>query len=136
MSEQELQDQPKSAANQIILSWWRAVGIFRLKGEMSLEASVRLVTDAITYAREQGIRKLLVVSTELTGFPSPSVSARYFFVQEWARAAGGKMRIAMVSRPELIDPDKFGVTVAANNGLTGDVFLSEAEALAWLQDTQ
>src|SRR5258708_3870205 len=109
--------------------------VFRLKGEMSLEKCVGLVTTAITHAREQGMRKLLVVVTEVYGFPPPSVSARYFFIQEWARAAGGKIRLALATRPELIDQDKFGVTVAANNGLTSGVFAAEAEALAWLQDT-
>ena len=29
--------------------------------------------------------------------------------------------MVMVARPEMIDPQKFGVTVARNTGLTGDV---------------
>jgi hypothetical protein len=39
----------------------------------------------------------------------------------------------MVARPDMIDPQKFGVTVARNAGLTGEVSESEEEARAWLQ---
>ena len=39
----------------------------------------------------------------------------------------------MVARAEMIDPQKFGVTVAENLGLITDVFTLQAEALAWLR---
>ena len=38
----------------------------------------------------------------------------------------------MVARPELIDPEKIGVLMAQNRGASGDVFTTEAAALAWL----
>jgi hypothetical protein len=38
----------------------------------------------------------------------------------------------MVAPPELIDPQKFGVTVAANHSMEGNVFVLEADAVAWL----
>lgn len=78
------------------------------------------------------MRNLLVVTSDLTGFEPPSIFDRYDFVRKWARVAGGAVRVAMVARPEMIDPRKFGVTVAANHGLIADVFESEDEALAWL----
>ena len=40
--------------------------------------------------------------------------------------------MAIVARPELIDPQKIGVLMAQNRGATGDVFTTEAAALAWL----
>ena len=43
------------------------------------------------------------------------------------------MRVAVVTYPEMIDPEKFGVTVASNIGFVSDVFTSEAEALTWLR---
>ena len=107
--------------------------VFRPTGQVSLEHAVHLVTSAITYAREQELRKLMVVTTGLTGFDSPDITTRYFFVHEWARAAGGRVCVVMVARPEMIDPQKFGVTVAGNAGLTAEVFESEEEARAWLQ---
>jgi hypothetical protein len=38
----------------------------------------------------------------------------------------------MVARAEMIDPEKFGVTVAANRGLVSNIFTTELEARAWL----
>jgi hypothetical protein len=107
--------------------------VYRPTGEVSLEEAVGMITSAITFTRQARIGKLLVDVTGLTGFPSPTLAARYFFIQEWARASGGFVRIAMVARPEMIDPQKFGVTVAANSGLVSDVFDSMEDAVAWLQ---
>jgi hypothetical protein len=42
------------------------------------------------------------------------------------------LRVAMVARRELIDPQKIGVLMMQNRGGTGDVFATEAEALSWL----
>jgi hypothetical protein len=38
----------------------------------------------------------------------------------------------MVLRSDMIHPQKFGVTVGVNRGFVNNVFLTEAEALAWL----
>jgi hypothetical protein len=106
---------------------------YRPTGEMTLFRAVQLVTAAIVRTRENGIRNLLINVSHLTGFDSPDVVTRYHFVQEWANAAAGAVRIVFVARPELIDPRKFGVTVAANSGLETEVFVTEAEALQWME---
>jgi hypothetical protein len=107
---------------------------YRPSGQVSLDQAIQAVASAITLARERHVRNLLVDTSRLTGFKSPSLIERYHFVHDWARAAGGAVRLAMVARPEMIDPQKFGVTVAANAGLIGDVFASEEEALRWLSE--
>lgn len=107
-------------------------GYFRPVGSMSLEAAAELVTVALAYARAQGIKELLVNATGVTGFPSPTLSERYFIVDNWARVVRGAVRVAMVLRPEYIDPQKFGVTVAFNRRFIADVFELEEPALAWL----
>ena len=107
-------------------------GYFRPVGRTSLEAAAELVTVALAYARAQGIKELLVNATGLTGFPSPTLSERYFIVENWARVVRGSVRVAMVLRPEYIDPQKFGVTVAFNRRFIADVFELEEPALAWL----
>jgi hypothetical protein len=107
-------------------------GFFRPVGHMSLAAAAELVTVALAHARAKGIKELLVNATGLTGFPPPSLSERYFIVENWARVARGAVRMAMVLRPEYIDPQKFGVTVAFNRRLIADVFELEGPALAWL----
>lgn len=107
-------------------------GYFRPVGEVSLGAGVELVTQAILFTHSQNIRELLVNVTGLTGFDSPSIVDRFLFIKRWAHAAKGRIRVAMVARPEMIDQRKFGVTVAANRGLVADVFTTEEEAVGWL----
>ena len=106
---------------------------YRPTGEVSLAQAGQLVMSAIAFAREQHVRKLLVVTSGLTGFKSPDTFDRYYLIHELVKASGGAVRLAVVARPEMIDPQKFGVTVAANSGLTADIFASEDEALEWLQ---
>jgi hypothetical protein len=91
------------------------------------------VAAAITFTRERGVPKLLIVTTGLPHLGSPSLGARYFFAHTWARASGGQVTIALVAKPEMIDPRKFGLAVALSAGLKGDVFSSEDEAAAWLR---
>jgi hypothetical protein len=110
------------------------ITVIRLAGKVSLAQGIEQVTLAISRARAQGVRRLLVNTSGLTGFDPPRVGTRYFFAHEWARAAGGQLSIAMVARPEMIDPQKFGIAVANSAGLRSDVFVTEEEALAWLRN--
>ncbi len=105
---------------------------YRPAGKVTLAQAAELVDQSIVFARDRRIPKLLVNCTQLTGFPSPSLPERYFMVHGWAKTAQGLVQIAMVVRAEMIDPEKFGITVALNAGLTADVYPNEAEALAWL----
>ena len=107
-------------------------GYFRPAAEVTLDQAVQMVGDAIVYARSRSLRELLVNIIGLTGFGPPTISQRYFIVEGWVAAARGQLRLAVACRPELIDPNKFGVTVAVNRGLDADVFSSESQAEAWL----
>ena len=85
------------------------------------------------HARSLELADLLVNTTGLTGFPTAEhVFARYALASKWAESAGASLRVAMVARAELIDPQKIGVLMAQNRGVTGDVFTTEAAAIAWL----
>ena len=106
--------------------------VFRPAGGMKLTQMVEMVTGAILHARATGESRLLVVLTEVTGHPPPKLTARYQMVREWARASEGKVRVALVSRAEMIDPSRFGVTVATNAGMEGNIFIEEEKALEWL----
>jgi hypothetical protein len=110
--------------------------VYRPVGRVSLSTAVQWMTSIITSCRERGIRKLMVDIYGLTGFESPPLHTRYFFMHEWAGAAAGAVCIAMVARPEMIDPEKFGVMVGRNAGLTCDVFATEPEAEAWLRSVK
>jgi hypothetical protein len=107
--------------------------VIRPTGQVTLERAVEMVTDAIAFARGHRFRKLLIDITNLTGFESPGVATRYYTIHEWARAAGGIVCVALVARPEIIDPRKFGTTVANNIGFKADIFTTEEDALIWLE---
>ena len=105
---------------------------YRPTAQVSLTQMVELVASALAFAREQQVRKLLAVTVGFTGFESPSVFERYYIIHRWAEASGRVVRLAVVARPEMIDRQKFGSTVANNRGFIADIFALEDEALAWL----
>ena len=107
-------------------------GFFRPVGEMSFEQAVQVVGEAMRHARSLELADLLVNTSGLTGFPTPDVFARYSLASKWAESAGTGLRVALVARAEIIDPQKIGVLMAQNRGVTGDVFTTEAAAIAWL----
>lgn len=110
------------------------IAVFRPQATVSLDQAIEWVKSAIVLAREREIARLLVVTSGLEGFEPPEIGIRHFLAREWATASDGRVLIAVVARPEMIDPERFGVTVAANFGVTTRVFDNEADALAWLHD--
>jgi hypothetical protein len=105
---------------------------FRPAGEATLQETIELVSIVIAYSRQNRVSRLLINILQLTGFPSPSVTERYYFVHDWASQAMGVVKVALVAREEMLHPEKFGATVAFNTGFNADAFASESEALAWL----
>ncbi len=107
---------------------------YRLSGHGPLAEAANKVIEVIAFAREQGMRNLLIDTTRWTGYESPDTLERSQFARAFAEAAHSAVKVAMVVRPEMMDPDKLEVRVAKNRGLVGNVFDSEKEALAWLLD--
>jgi len=106
--------------------------VYRPSGSVTFDEAVALVRAAIAAACAKQARELLVDTTALTGFSSPNTFQRFLAAVGWAEEASGRLRLSMVARPEMIDPQKFGVTVATNRGLTCNIFPTVAEASAWL----
>ena len=109
-------------------------GCYRLAGHGSLAEAAGKVIEVITFSREHRIDRLLIDTTNWTGHQSPGTLERYTWAQAFAEAARSMVRVAMVVRPEMVDPDNFEVTVARNRGLMGNIFDSEGDALSWLLD--
>lgn len=108
--------------------------LFRPVGAYTFPQAVQAVAEAIAQVRDEGIGKLLAVGSEIHGFDPPSVAERHQMVREWADVAQGRVAVALVMPAAFHDPEKFGVMAARNFGLVMDVFLSEEDALVWLQD--
>ena len=107
---------------------------YRLSGHGRLAEAAIKVIEVLTFSRQEGIHNLLIDTTGWTGHQSPDTLERYQFAQVFADAAHAAVRLAMVVRPEMMDPEKFEVKVAKDLGFAGNVFDSEKDALAWLLD--
>lgn len=105
---------------------------FRPSGQMSFDDAVAIVRRAIGAARANRTRELLVDTRGLTGFASPDTFERFLAAVQWAESGGGRVRLSMVARAEMIDPRRFGVLVATNRGLISNIFADEDAARAWL----
>jgi hypothetical protein len=105
---------------------------YRPSGTVSFDTAVDWVATAISAARREQVAELLVDSTALFGFATPDTFQRFLAVVNWAEGAEGRLRLVMVAREELIDPQRFGVTVGLNRNLVNNIFTAESEAIAWL----
>jgi len=106
--------------------------VTRLPEQASLAQAVALVADAIRQAvarRQSG----LLVDARAVGFASPSLVERQRFIRCWAEASAGRVRVALLARPDFIDDERFGIVVANAFGLAAEVFADEDEARAWLR---
>lgn len=109
-------------------------GYLRAHGGVSVEDAFAMVSAALEACRECGADELLADLTGLDRGRAPSAEERYRGISKWAGVAGGCVRLAILAGAEVVDAQKFGVTVARNRGLTADIFTSEAEAVAWLDE--
>jgi len=107
-------------------------GFYRPAGKVSFEQAVEIVAVSMRYARDQGLQSLMVNTNGFSGLTPPSIFARHHLAVKWAEGAGAHLHVAIVARPELVDPEKIGVIMAQNRGVSGDVFQTEAAALSWL----
>jgi len=123
---------PLAVSSQLEVS--ADLACLRLEGPSDLTTVVDVIAAAIGRCRHRGINALLVNTTGVTGVAIPSLVDRFLAVEEWATIADGLVVVAMVARAEYIDPGRFGVKVAAHFGLMANVFVEEANALAWLAD--
>lgn len=116
------------------LSEQDGVPVVRLADKgLSFEAAVDLVTSCIAQLVARGQPHLLL-DVRGVGFPSPTLGERLDMVRRWAKAADGRLRIALVMPVHFFDAENIGVISAGNLGLAGQVFLDEVGAMRWLQD--
>jgi hypothetical protein len=107
--------------------------IFRIDGSQPFSRAVDEVDACLRQAVESGDRRVLVDVRGLTGFTRPDVSARVGMVRRWASTAQGRLKVAMISRAEIDDAERFDVVLAKGLGFDGDVFDTEADAIEWLE---
>ena len=108
--------------------------VHRPRATMSFRQAVEGAGQIVAFCRENGIGRLLLDTTGLSGYGHPSTEDRFLFGEVVARAGQAAVKIAVLTVPAIMDAEQFGVTVARNRGLLMAGFTSETEALAWLLD--
>ena len=91
---------------------------------------------ALDYAIAEGLGAILVDTTGLQGH-SPTRMDRFSFgkaIAEMQRRTSTNVWIAFVGLEPIVDPDRFGETVAVNRGGLARVFEDTDEAAAWIRE--
>lgn len=108
---------------------------YRLEGPRSFAQAVEDVDQCLREALASGIRRVLVDVRGLSGFAKPDVAARMSMVRRWAETAQGQLKVAVISRPEIIDEERFGVVMARSLAFDSDVFEREEDGRRWLEQS-
>ena len=103
----------------------------RLEGPFSIKDTEEVVRESAAATSRKDGSRILVNFRGVSGGPVTTLE-RYQMAMEAVRVLPKGVRTAVLNRPEMIDPEKFGVRVAQNRGLPIEVFDDEGQAIAWL----
>lgn len=118
---------------QELVSFNDDYALFAPDGSWNLHDGISFVTETIRYCRSNQIRGLIVDVRSVIGLKNPSVAEKFWYTQDWAKAAERDVAIALVANRDQIDPTKIGVTMAENVGLRSHVFDNREDAIEWLK---
>lgn len=102
-------------------------------GLVSLDQAVAQCKNAIRFARVNGFSRLLLDATRLGGFAAPNLAERFWIARAFAEEARTQVTVSFALQAYLLDPERFGVTVATNQGMKTNAFSTKSEAMLWLQ---
>jgi hypothetical protein len=126
----------------MILRIWAESGLLRVTatGEFSLEEAERTFLEILDAVAHHKAKKVLFDGRELKG--DPETIERFFFGTFAAdavmkhiigRGVPRAPQFAYVLEEPVLDPQKFGETVAVNRGMWVKVFDNLEDALGWLR---
>ena len=110
-------------------------------GEFALEEAQRTFLEILEAVARHSTDKILLDGRDLTG--DPTTIQRFLFsaftaqaVMSYRRAhrAARALQFAYVLQEPVLDPQRFGETVAVNRGMWVKVFDNPEDALGWLRD--
>ena len=107
-------------------------------GEFSLEEAKRTFLEIMEGLALQGTKRVLIDGRTITG--DPETIERFYYgefaaqtvVRYEVRGVSPATPFAYVLTEPVLDPQKFGETVAVNRGMRVKVFDNPEEALEWL----
>src|SRR5205809_324983 len=89
-------------------------GFYRPVAVVTFDQAVTMCADAMQHARALNLTDLVLNTMGLNGFAPPDIFARYEMVNRWVSSAGASLSVAVVARPEIVDPQKIGLLMAQN----------------------
>jgi hypothetical protein len=125
--------------NEQLLTRFDRIGkraFYRPSGHIEAGYLVDLITFVLLEAVEQSLSQAVISIVRVNGFESPGPSFRRWAVGRWAEAVAGRISVAVVAKEQHICPEKTGLLVAAEEGLSAAIFTTETEALSWLNSIQ
>lgn len=105
------------------------------KGPFKMEDMQDAFSESFNIAAKKNLILILVDGLDLHGHP-PTTFERFKlgeYVAELCLRFGKPVRIAVVGKVPIVDPNRFGEMVARNRGVNGKVFTDLEEAKAWLK---
>jgi hypothetical protein len=101
----------------------------RFLGKFSVQGFQRRAEAAAQACRDGGTGRLFVDATAYDVVPT--ILERYELASHAVKISAG-LRVAVLISQAFLDPNKFGIMVAQNRGLTVDAFTDREEAVDWL----
>ena len=101
----------------------------RFLGKFSVPGFQRRAEAAAQACRDGGTGRLFVDATAYDVVPT--ILERYELASHAVKISAG-LRVAVLISQAFLDPNKFGIMVAQNRGLTVDAFTDRQEAVDWL----
>ena len=105
-----------------------------VSGEFSLEEAKRVFLEILDAVTRYKVDKVLFDGRRIVG--DPELMERFFYGEFVAEAWRGVLPLvpmfAFVLEPPVLDPSRFGETVAVNRGMVVKAFDNPEEALQWL----
>lgn len=104
-------------------------------GSFKIEDMKNIFSQAFELVVEKKLNKILIDGMEVSGTP-PTMLERYDlgeYVAQLCFRYKKPFQIAVAGKVPLVDPERFGETVARNLGVNGRVFTDLEESLIWLK---
>ena len=107
---------------------------FRCSGAYDQKSATELFNQAYRITGQQRLNAVLVDAREIAGNP-PSTMERFELGVLLSEHRDSGICLALVAKEPILDPRRFGETVALNRGAWGKGFTDFDEAVIWLKSS-
>ena len=98
-------------------------------GEFGVESGKRVVDAMLTASKQCNRDRVVLDCRKMTG--KMPLFAKFEVAVYGGKVVGTISRLAIIGRPELIEPDRFVSTVAKNRGVNVEIFSEYDKGVSW-----